>query len=114
MTTLNKFQGGIANVFASLQGVSQALMSIDSGCRRGSDIMQSIGDYKLDIDRDTAKAAVTEINNRIENLKAKASEMQPINFDEHWPEDAPLLLSELMEAEALMEATTDQPTTTEA
>ena len=106
MNTLDQFKNYINSAFAGVQNISNALMRLDSGCRRGSDIMTSIADYKLDIDRDTAMAAVTEINARIDAVKVAAEALKPIKFEEAWPVDAPLTLSEIMEAEAaLAEAT---------
>jgi hypothetical protein len=99
MTTLQNFHAAIAKIFGGLHSVAERLGSVDSGCRRGTDIIQSIQDYRLDIDRDTAKAAITEINARVAAIQREASKLEPINFDQLWPEGAPEMISEVLEAE---------------
>jgi hypothetical protein len=103
MTTLKNFQAAIATIFGCLSSVAERLGSVDSGCRRSADILQSIQDYRLDIDRDTAKAAITEINARVIAIQTEASKLEPINFDELWPEDGPKMISEVLQAEEAFE-----------
>jgi len=110
MTTLQNFQTAIATIFRGLSSVAERLGSVDSGCRRGTDILQSIQDYRLDIDRDTAKAAITEINARVAAIQAEASKLESINFDELWPEDGPMMISEVIEYEEAMAETPETVT----
>ena len=110
MTTLKNFQAAIATIFGCLSSVAERLGSVDSGCRRSADILQSIQDYRLDIDRDTAKAAITEINARVIAIQTEASKLEPINFDELWPEDGPMMISEVIEYEAAMAETPESVT----